>query len=100
MQQIMEMASAMGISEPTEEMQTDEPQIQEALQHVSQFLHQAEEKDKKQQTLMRALLPYLSPGRQKKLERAMQLSRLSRLAGAAIQGAPNSLSQPEEVLHV
>lgn len=99
MQQIMEMASAMGLNDPKEEITTEQPVIQEALQQVSRVLHQAEAKDKRQQTLMRALLPYLSPSRQAKLERAMQISHLSRLAGAALQNGSTlqSLSVEEEI---
>ena len=35
--------------------------------------------------LLRALMPFLSPGRRQKLERAMQLAKLSTLAGQAKQ---------------
>lgn len=97
-QQIMEMASAMGLNEPSENVQTEQPVIQEALQNVSRVLHQTEAKDRQQQTLMRALLPYLSPRRQAKLEQAMKISHLSRLAGAALQSDQLSpfLTEEEE----
>lgn len=100
MQQIKEMASAMGINADNEEITADAPFLQDTLQQVSQVLHQTEAKSRRQQTLMRALLPYLSPGRQAKLERAMQLSNLSRLAGAALQSSPMSSILSEEELHV
>lgn len=101
MQQITEMASAMGLNTPSEE-RTQEPTVfKEAMQQISQVLHQTEAKDRKQQTLMRALLPYLSPARQKKLERAMQLSHLSRLAGAAMSnGSLTSFLSDEGEFHV
>ena len=87
MQQIMEMASAMGLQVPTEEQEP--PVTEETLRQVSQVMHHLEERDSRQQTLVRALLPYLSPKRQARLERAMQISHLSRLAGVALQN--NSL---------
>ena len=73
--------------------------LREALQKMTNALHQTEVKDKRQQTLMRALLPYLSPRRREKLERAMQLSHLTRLAGAAMQSGPFVLTD-EEGFHV
>ncbi len=96
MQQIMEMASAMGLQPPTEGVSAEMPDIQETLQQVSQVLHKAEVKENRQQTLVRALLPYLSPRRQAKLERAMQLSRFSRLAGAALKDHPKILFGEED----
>lgn len=98
-QQIKEMASAMGLSDTTEEA-TEPPIIQEALQQVSHVLHQTEAKEQRQQALMRALLPYLSPRRQGKLEKAIQLSRLSRLAGVALQNSSLSSLLSEEESHV
>ena len=95
-QQITEMASAMGLNESIDNAQTVQPAYQEALQHVSRVLHQTEAKDQRQQTLMRALLPYLSPRRQAKLEQAMKISHLSRLASVALQSDPLSPSLTEE----
>ena len=95
-QQIMEMASAMGFQTTEEDTAAEQPMFQEALQQVSQVLHQTEARDKRQQTLMRALMPYLSPKRKVKLERAMQISHLSRLAGAALQSSSLSTSLSEE----
>ena len=43
----------------------------------------AVQKEQKQQALMRALIPYLSPGKQRRLERAMQVAKLSDLAAYA-----------------
>lgn len=96
MQQIMEMAAAMGLQPPAEDIPIEMPELQETLQQVSQVLHKTEAKENRQQTLARALLPYLSPKRQAKLERAMQLSRISRYAGAALQQRSESSSEKEE----
>lgn len=101
-QQIMEMASAMGLNSTPEEDETEPSSMaREAIAQVSQVLHQTEAKEKKQQTLVRALLPYLSPRRQARLERAMQISHLSRLAGAALQSNPIPVPiSGEEEFHV
>lgn len=82
-QQIMEMASAMGLQAPSEPQEI--PVTEETIQQVSQIMHRMEERDSRQQTLIRALLPYLSPRRQQRLERAMKFSNLSRLAEVALQ---------------
>lgn len=100
MQQITEMASAMGLQTQTADVQAEQPIIEEALQQFSQVLHKTEAKDKKQQTLMQALIPYLSPRRQIRLERAMKLSHISRLAGAALQNSSLTSILSEEDLHV
>lgn len=98
-QQIMEMASAMGLQTSPEPI-TETPVSEEALRRVSQVVHQMEEKDSRQQTLVRALLPYLSPKRQARLERAMKISHMSRLAGAALQSEPMLSIFREEVSDV
>lgn len=98
MQQIMELASSFGAMEPNESSQSTEFPIG-MIQQLSQVLQQAETQDKRQETLVQALLPYLSPGRKIRLERAMQLSHFSRLAGAAFRGKIH-LSDPEEDANV
>lgn len=85
MQQIMEMASSIGL----------QPSVENAEQ-VTQVLHKAEAKDARQETLVRALLPYLQPKRQARLERAMQIAHVSRLAGAALRSAPAMIFPTEE----
>lgn len=63
MAQIASLAQSIGSTPPEEE-------------HVGEARHVA---------LLRALMPFLSPGRRQKLERAMQLAKLSSLAGQAKQ---------------
>jgi len=84
LQQIMDIAAAMGIPsqdfpEKLEQMNTEQ---------ITKVLHTAEAQEKKQQALIQALLPYLRPGRQARLERAMQIAHLTHLAGAAL-GPPD-----------
>lgn len=81
----MDMASSMGLKPPT-----DHPE------QVTQALHHMEMKDKRQETLVRALLPYLNPSRQARLERAMQFSQLSRLATTAMRAVPAPEAQQKE----
>lgn len=99
-QQIMEVASSMGFTPQPEMTELPELPSQEALEKVSQVLHQAEAKDRRQEALMKALLPYLKPNRQTRLERALQLSQLSRLAGVAFQSNQFSLTAQEDENHV
>lgn len=84
MKQIMDVASSLGLSGQFPDIPAQE-MPQQMMQQVSDILQQTETKEKRQQNLIRALLPYLHPRRQARLERAMQLSHLSRLAGAAMR---------------
>jgi len=77
MNRLMELASSLGL--PPEQ----QPQP-EALQKM---LQQAGQPDGKQQALIHALLPYLRPGRQARLERAMQMGHMAKLAGFVLQSA-------------
>lgn len=43
-------------------------------------------KQSKSETLLMAMRPYLRPGRQEKLEKALRISRALRLAGTVMQG--------------
>lgn len=94
MQQIMEIASSMGFQQSMENMKSEQPPVQDVFNKMVKVLRNTENKGSKQQTLVRALLPYLSPKRKAKLERAMQISHLSRLAGTALQ--QNLTNEPEE----
>lgn len=89
MQQIMELAASLGGS--PEQL----PVMPDTIRNV---LQQANRTDPRQEALIRALLPYLRPGRQERLERAMQIARLSHLAEFALQTA--SIAQEQEANHV
>ena len=98
--QIMDIAESMGVSAQIPDVQTQELP-QQMIQQVSHVFQKTETKTKQQQTLIRALLPYLNPKRQARLERAMQLSQISRLAGAAIRnGTAVYPSAQEDDIHV
>lgn len=77
--QIMNLASSLGLQPPPDLTPEQGPQVAE---RVNQLLSQTQEREKKQQALVCALLPYLRPGRQARLERAIQIAHLSHLAEA------------------
>ena len=89
MQQIMSLAQAMN--QPQQNQQKDAPQKQEAasspfpnidpgmLQKLSGLARQ-NGVDQNQQSLLRALSPYLSRERVSKLERAMRAAKMARMA--------------------
>lgn len=86
MKQIMDMAQAMGL---TMQQENDhEEQTTDILSHLAQIMKKTDSSIQRQETLIRALLPYLNPRRQARLERAMQLSQFSRVAETALQGNP------------
>lgn len=45
----------------------------------------SQEREPRREALLQALLPYLDPSRRDRLERAMRVAKLTRLAGAALQ---------------
>lgn len=79
MKQIMDMAAALS------QGQSDAPETTpfSVPPELTEMLHDEQEKEVKQQTLVQALLPYLRPRHQKRLQQAVQVARLTRLAGSA-----------------
>ena len=55
------------------------------LLQLAQQLQSAKRGAPKQQALLEALKPFVSPAHQKRLARALQLSQLSKMAGLALQ---------------
>jgi len=89
MKTIRSLAESLGISPPSEEG----AQQQEAKSEGNPFAmlqsvaknpsnHQ---RSSKSEALLQAIKPFLRPERQQKLERAIQLARLSRVAGTFLQ---------------
>ena len=88
MKQISEVVSAMG----------DVPFVNEQAQinippAITQMIGQVQKKDEKQQALVQALLPYLHPSHQTRLERAMQVAKLSKLAGVALRTQTSAIHE-------
>lgn len=86
MQQIKDIAGALGVA-------TDEGIPPELPAAVTDALEKTQALDRKHEALVQALLPYLRPGRQARLEQAIRIARLSHLAGTALQTGRN---HPEE----
>ncbi len=94
MEQIMRMAQALGLGAPPEgkpeaeeNAKTDDaPPVQGMLREpVAQLLRQAGKLDAREENLLNALKPFLKPSRREKIDRAMQVARLSHLAGYALR---------------
>ena len=90
MEKIMSMAQALGTSSPEPEPQdTPPPQMLDIdiglLKKISGLAGQGSI-DKDQQALLRALGPYLTSRRIRKLENAMRAAKMARLAAATLGG--------------
>lgn len=82
--QIMDLAKNAGLISPetAASMETVETmnQMNESLQRMNRA-------GEKQEALFHALRPYLKPNRQTRLDRALQLAKLSHLAEAALRSS-------------
>ncbi len=95
MAQILSFAQAFGArseAEPSEEAQptqgTAPPLMDEGMLFgILQMVQQLQQRDSKQEALLCALKPYLAPKRREKLDQAMQIARLSSLAGLALKNS-------------
>ena len=91
MAQILSLAQSFGMQpEPPPERPDapppPPPPVDGAmLQGLMQLMQQTQQSDKKQEALLCALKPYLAPDRRGKLDRAMQIARISHLVSAALQ---------------
>lgn len=97
MAQILSLAQSFGMqppeAPPTEPvpsapMQADAsmPPLDPALlRSMMQLMQQAQRSDGKQEALLLALRPYLAPERREKFDRALQIARISHLAGYALR---------------
>lgn len=96
MSQILSLAHSLGTdaSAPPSPPQSDappkQPEDDRMLQALLHVMQEARTADRQQETLLAALKPYLSPQHQGKLDRAMQLARLSHLAGYALKNFEHS----------
>lgn len=93
MGQIMSMAQSLGNSPPPQQHESPPtPNFDPAmLQKISSFASQSGI-DGNQQTLLRALNPYLSSRKVEKLEKAMRAAKMARMASGFLgQGGLSSL---------
>lgn len=96
MAQIMSLAQSLGGSlapEPAAEPTTVSPSLLSDLpiQTIMELMKQAESGDQREVQLLTALKSYCSEDRQLRIERALRIARISKLAGAALR----TLSQKE-----
>ena len=82
MQQIMSMAQNMGNTSPPEPATATEPMPELDLNLIRQISGMAQKGtiDRNQQSLLKALGPYLSPERISKLEKAMRAAKMAQFA--------------------
>jgi hypothetical protein len=82
MQQIMSMAQNMNNSAPSEPPGAQEPLPELDINLIRQLSGMAQKGtiDRNQQSLLKALGPYLSPGRISKLEKAMRAAKMAQFA--------------------
>lgn len=109
MQKIMAIAQSLGMpppqqsnietatqtEPPSDESHTKNPEKSEVPvlpQNAAALLTQAGKLDKKQENLLNALRPFLRPARRQKFDRALQIARISHLAGFALK---SRTEQPE-----
>ena len=87
MAQVLEMAKSLGITlpeasappaEPPEAAPQPEPPKPDAPPPMGGLAQ-------RQEALLRALEPFLRPARREKIERALQIARLTNLAGGALR---------------
>lgn len=92
MGQIMSMAQSLGNSSPPQQEPQQQPAFDPAmLQKFSAVMGQSGI-DNNQQTLLRALNPYLSGRKVEKLERAMRAAKMARMASGFLgQGGLSQL---------
>lgn len=97
LKQIREIASGLGLDQAF----SDEGQPSQIMQEgLAPVLSAAKAKEEKHQALMHALLPYLKPRHQQRLERAVQIAKLSNIARAAINsGIQQNLHSTREDEH-
>lgn len=93
MAQILSLAQSLGVQSPGEPAQsppspppTDNfmPDMK-VIQSMMGIMQQAQHTDGKQEALLCALKPFLKPERRAGIDRAMQLARISQLAGFALK---------------
>ncbi len=84
MSQIFAMAQSMGGSMAEEQAVPSMPIDPKMMQALFGMMQQLQQTDSRQDALLCALKPYLAPARREKIDRAIQIARLSRLAGTAM----------------
>ena len=82
LQQIMDIASSISDKKAGSQ---EAPFSPEKMEELGAIIRQTQQTDPKQDALVHALRPYLTPIRRSKLDRALQIAKLSHLAGIALK---------------
>ena len=92
MGQIMSMAQSLGQSQPPPQESPPQPSFDPAMLQKLGSLAGQTGIDNNQQTLLRALNPYLSNRKMEKLEKAMRAAKMARMASGFLgQGGLSAL---------
>ena len=84
LKQIMDIAAVVG-----QKMGTESPLPSDLPEQINSVLCKAQHKDEREDALIHALIPYLRPHPQARLQRAVEVAHLSQLAEIALKtGAP------------
>ena len=93
MAQILSLAQSFGLQPPEEQASSapSAPSVMPAMpddgfvKAIFGMMQQAQQSDGKQEALLHALKPYLRPERRGNIDRALQIARISHLAGFALR---------------
>ena len=92
MAQIMSLAQSFGGGQSQPESPPSAPEAfslpnmdESFVRGIMQMLQQSQRTDGRQESLLCALKPYLRPARREKIDRAIQIARLSQMASFALR---------------
>lgn len=89
MAQIMSIAKSLGVPAPPPESESpapsSEPSMDPSMLSMLELIQQFGGTDPREAQLLNALKPYCSKQRQRRIDRALQIARISQIAGAALR---------------
>ena len=88
MAQILSLAQSFGLQPPGQAASAPSappPPDDGMAKAIFGMMQQARQSDGKQEALLQALKPYLRPERRGKIDRALQIARISHMAGFALR---------------
>lgn len=91
MAQILSLAQSFGMQAESSPHDAPPPPPPDDgfVRAIMMLMQQAQHSDEKQEALLCALKPYLAPDRREKIDRAMQIAKISHLAGFALRNYGN-----------
>lgn len=87
MAQILSLAQSFGLQPPGEAPSAPPPPPPDdgMAKAIFGMMQQARQSDGKQEALLQAIKPYLRPERRGKIDRALQIAKVSHMAGFALR---------------